>query len=98
MALLLSEDKKELVVTCKCGCQDAIHIKIDDTDKELDEYGFITYINGNWYRDQDDRVLMSLERKIKKIWTVIRNKDYYYSDVLMSSDDFMKLKEYINQF
>ena len=30
MAVMISEDKKELIVTCKCGCQDTIHIKVDD--------------------------------------------------------------------
>ena len=98
MALMISDDKKELIVTCKCGCQDTIHIKVDDEDKEADYYAIQTYMNGNWYRDQDDRVLRCIGRKLKKIWAIIRNKDYYYSDVLMSREDFEKYKEYINQF
>ena len=56
------------------------------------------YMNGNWYRDQDDRILRCIGRKLKKIWAIIRNKEYYYSDVLMSRDDFEKYKEYVNQF
>ena len=98
MSVMVSEDKKELIVTCKCGCQDTIHIKVDDEDKEADYYAIQTYMNGNWYRDQDDRVLRCIGRKLKKIWTIIKNKDYYYSDVLMSREDFERYKEYINQF
>ena len=98
MAVMISEDKKDLIVTCKCGCKDAIHIKIDDEDKDSDYYAIQTYMNGNWYRDQGDRVLRTIGRKLKKIWAIIRNKDYYYSDVLMSRDDFKRFKEYINQF
>ena len=98
MSVMISEDKKELVVTCKCGCQDTIHIKVDDEDKNADYYAIQTYMSGNWYRDQDDRVLRCIGRKLKKIWAIIRNKDYYYSDVLMSREDFRKYKEYINQF
>lgn len=98
MAVMISEDKKDLIVTCKCGCQEAIHIKIDDEDKDSDYYAIQTYMNGNWYRDQGDRVLRTIGRKLKKIWAIIRNKDYYYSDVLMSREDFKKFKEYINQF
>ena len=98
MAVMISEDKKDLIVTCKCGCQDAIHIKIDDEDKDADYYAIQTYMNGNWYRDQDDRVYRSIGRKLKKICAIIRNKDYYYSDVLMSCEDFKRFKEYINQF
>lgn len=98
MAVMISEDKKDLIVTCKCGCQDAIHIKIDDEDKDADYYAIQTYMNGNWYRDQDDRIFRTIGRKLKKIWAIIRNKDYYYSDVLMSCEDFKRFKEYINQF
>ena len=98
MAVMISEDKKYLIVTCKFGCQDAILIKIDDEDKDADYYAIQTYMNGNWYRDQNDRVFRTIGRKLKKIWAIIRNKDYYYSDVLMSCEDFKRFKEYINQF
>ena len=98
MPVIISEDKKELIVTCKWGCQDTIKMKVDDTDKDADYYAIQTYMSGNWYRVQEDTVIKCIGRKLKKIWAIIRNKDYYYSDVLMSRDDFQKYKEYINQF
>ena len=97
MAVMISEDKKDLIVTCKCGCQDAIHIKIDDEDKDAVYYAIQTYMNGNWYRDQDDRVFRNIGRKLKKIWAIIRNKDYYYSDVVMNKEDFEQFKKWVNQ-
>ena len=98
MAVMISDDKKELIVTCKCGCEDTIHIRVDDKDKKSDYYAIQTILSGNWYRDQDDTVLRCIGRKLKKIWAIIRNKDYYYSDVLMSRKDSQKYKEYMNQF
>lgn len=98
MAVMISKDKKNLIINCKCGCEDTIHIRIDDTNKDSDYYAFMTYLNGNWYRDQNDRIFRTIEIKLKKIWAIIRNKDYYYSDVLMSCEDFKRFKEYINQF
>lgn len=98
MAVMISENKKDLIVTCKCGCQDAIHIKVDDEDKDADYYAIQTYMNGNWHRDQNDRIFRTIGRKLKKIWAIIRNKDYYYSDVLMNKEDFEQFKKYINQF
>lgn len=98
MSVMISNDKKDLIVNCKCGCENTIHIRLDDTDKDSDYYAIITYLNGNWYRDQDDRTLRTIGRKLKKIWAILRNKDYYYSDVLMSCEDFKTFKEYINQF
>lgn len=44
-----SDDRKELIVTCKCGCQDSIHIKVDK--ESPDYYCLVTYMNGNWSRD-----------------------------------------------
>lgn len=38
MSVMVSEDKKEMIVTCECGCQDTIHIKADDEDKDADCY------------------------------------------------------------
>lgn len=98
MSVMISDDKKELIVTCKCGCHDAVHIQVDDEDKEYDEYAFLTYINGNWYRDQNDRIFRCIGRKLKKIWAIIRNKDFCYSEICMSKEDLQVFKEYLNQF
>ena len=87
-----------MIVTCECVFHDAIHLRVDCEYKESDYYAIQTYMNGNWHRDQDDTVIRCIGRKLKKIWAIIRNKDYYYSDVLMSREDFQKYKEYINQF
>lgn len=98
MSVLLSKDKRELIITCKCGCDYCIKFKIDDEDKDYDYIAFMTYMNSNWHRDQNDSIFGSVRRKSEKIWAIIRNKDYYYSDVLMSKSDFKIFKEYINQF
>ena len=98
MSVMISDDKKEMIVTCECGCHDAIHLRVDEEDKESDYYAIQTYMNGNWYRDRNDRILRCIGRKLKKIWAIVRNKDFYYSELMMSCEDFQKYKEYINQF
>ena len=90
-----SDDRRELIVTCKCGCQDSIHIKVDKEDSEY--YCLVTYMNGNWSRDQGDKIHRTIGRKLKKIWCIIRNKDYYYSDIIMRKSDFQIFKNYINE-
>ena len=96
MSVMISEDKKELIVNCKCGCEDTIHIRINDKDKEYDYYVFQTVLSGNWYRDQDDTVIRCIGRKLKKIWAIIRNNVFYYADVRMTKDEFDEFKEYIS--
>ena len=94
MSVLLSKDKKEMIVNCNCGCEEAAHIRIDHDD--YDYYAIWTYTNGHFYSDQYG-VWNSIKEKCKKIWAIIRNNDYYYSDIVMNKDEFEQFKEFINQ-
>ena len=95
MTVFLNKDKTELVATCKCG-DEATHIVVDVDD--YDCYTIMSYMNGNFYRDQGDKIHRVIERKLKKILSIIMNKDYYYSEIVMDKKDFEAFKEYINQF
>ena len=94
MAILLDEENKELIITCDCGCEDACHIKIEKDDFTND-YALLSYMNGKFYNDTDS-ILDTIKRKCKKIWAIIRNKDYYYSDIIMTEEDYKKFKKYVN--
>lgn len=95
MSTLKNSDGTELVVTCSCGCQDSLHLKIDPDDDDL--FFFLSYMNGNFYRDQGG-LFSSVKRKIKKIGAILFNKDYYYSEVIMTKGEFSQFKEFVNQF
>lgn len=89
---------EELVVSCSCECDDGIRIKIDkDVMEDIDweAYAFLTYQSGNFYREQGG-VFRCFAEKCKKIWKIIRNKDFYYSEICMTRSDFKKFKEYVN--
>ena len=90
MAVFKNFNEDELIIDCDCGCDQGIHFKIADYDN--DNYIFMTYTNGNYYKEQG-----SFWGKLKKIWAIIRNKDFYYSDVIMSKVDFERFKEWINR-
>lgn len=79
----------ELIISCKCGCDDSIHFTVDHHDNE--GYCFMTFTNGNFYSEQKHPFV----EKVKKIWAIIRNKDYYYSDICMSRYDFEQFKNWI---
>lgn len=95
MAVMISEDKKDLIVTCKCGCG-AVHLTIDHEDDE-DDYAYQCFMSNDFYAEQYS-VFGKFTCKLKKIWKIIRNKDYYYADVVMNKEDFEQFKEYINKF
>lgn len=94
MSILISKDKKELIVSCNCGCNNGLRLKIDKEDPEY--FCYTSYLNGNWYRDQDKKIRCVVWEKIKKIIAVIFNKDFCYSEVIMTKEDFKVFKEYIN--
>lgn len=94
MAVLKNKDNTELYIDCTCGCNEGIRFKVDKND--FDYYCFMTYTNGNFYKEQGDTLLKVLYKKLEKIWAIIRNKDFYYSDVVMTKDEFNEFREYIN--
>lgn len=90
MAVFKNFNEDELIIDCDCGCDQGIHFKIADFDD--DNYILMTFTNGNYYKEQGPFL-----GKLKKIWAIIRNKDFYYSDVIMSKVDFERFKEWINR-
>lgn len=95
MAVFKNNDGTELYVDCCCKCNDGIRIRIDKD--AFGYYSYISYTNGTFYTDQGDTILKVIRKKLKKIWAIIRNKDFYYAEICMTKDEFDLFKEYINQ-
>ena len=101
MSVLKSDDGKELIVSCSCGCDEGVHIRIekdhiDGLDAKTDTFVYVVCLSGNFYREQKMTVLDVVKIKLRKIWAIIRSKDFYYSEILMSRKDFETFREYIN--
>lgn len=93
MSVMRSKDGNNLVVDCKCGCDNGIRIRVDKEDEDM--YFFLSYTSGNFYSEQGDKLWGVIYRKLKKIWSIIRNKDYHYSDICMTKDEFKEFQTYI---
>ena len=72
MSVMISNDKKDLVVTCNCGSGNGIHLRIEN---DGDDYAYQCFTNGNFYKEQDG-MFRTLKNKLAKIWAIVRNKDY----------------------
>lgn len=94
MAVLTTNNKKEMIVTCKCCCEDSVHISLEKFDDN--DYAFMMFMNGSFSSEYSKTFWKVFVEKVKKIWAIIRNKDYYYHDIRMSKEDFEMFKEYIN--
>ena len=98
MSVLMSKDRKELIVTCSCGCGQAYSICVDDSLQDDDYYAFLCFMKNNFQTEATMNPWKAFKIKMKKIWFILRGKDYCYSDTVMTKADFVELKEYINQF
>ena len=93
MAIMRSKDGKNLIVDCDCGCDEGLRIRINEFHE--DSYAILSYVSGNFYKDQDLSFWQVFKLKCKKIWRILRNKDYCYSEIVISKEDFKELQEYI---
>ena len=94
MAIMKNHDGTELMVDCHCGCDDGVRIRLDKDD--FDYYWLMNYTNGHFYSEQNETFWRIFCKKMKKIWAIVRNKDYHYSDICMTKDEFEQFREYIN--
>ena len=53
-------------------------------------------INGNFSRDQYGAFGI-LRKKLSQIWAIIRNRQFYYSEIIMTRDEFRDFKDWVVQ-
>ena len=94
MAVLKNSDGTELFIDCNCGCDNGIRFRVDNNDFDL--YCFMSYTNGRFYTEQCEGMWRVFCKKLKKIWAIIRNKDFYYAEMFLTKDEFEEFKDYIN--
>ena len=95
MSVLKNKEGNELLLDCNCGCDNGIRFRIDKDDHEW--YCCMSYTNGNWYRDSCQTFFHVLRKKLRKIWAIIRSKDYHYSELMLTKEEFETFCEYINE-
>lgn len=94
MAVLKNTEGDELFVDCMCGCLDSMRLSVKKDEDVYGYYALMTFMEGC----KKDSVWRVFRKKLEKIWAIIRNKDYYYSDILMTKEDYEMFKKYVNKF
>lgn len=82
--------KNEYVAFCKCGCMDGVVLKADNTDNELS----LQLVSDYFYLMQS-KGKISLREKLKRIWFIIRGKEYCYFDILIDNEELQRFKEFV---
>lgn len=98
MSVLCNTERTEMTIVCHCGCNEAYYFRIDkDKIGGEESYCFCSILSSNWYSDQNANLWTIWKKKLCKIWAILRNKDYYYSEVLMSKKDFEEFKQWVGE-
>lgn len=82
--------ENEFVTFCKCGCRNGIVLKADNEDNDLS----LQIVSDNFYTMQN-KGEMTIKEKIKRIWYIIRGKEYCYFDILIDKDELQEFKEFV---
>lgn len=82
--------QNEHVAFCKCGCGNGVVLKFDNVDNEFS----LQLVSDSFYFRQD-KGKMSFKEKLKRIWYIIRGKEYCYFDILIDKNELQEFKEFV---
>lgn len=82
--------QNEHVTFCKCGCGNGVVLKFDNEDNEFS----LQLVSDSFYFRQD-KGKMSFKEKCKRIWYIIRGKEYCYFDILIDKNELQEFKEFV---
>lgn len=88
-----NKDKDTCVLSCGCGCGDSVQLSVEYDNEFSGSYFYHTLLDSSWNFEQQGWMW-----RFKKIWAILRNKDYHYSEICMTKKEFDEYKEWINQF
>ena len=80
-------------MNCNCGCGDGVEIRLE---KDEHDYAWLHILASKWYSEQIT-ILGQIGKKLKKIWWVIRGKDFYHSEIIMNQSEWQEFVEVINK-
>lgn len=79
------DNKNEVIVKCDCNCS-CMSVDCWDEEDDLEKEYFITF-----YNSYENRGFIT---KIKTIWKIIIGKRIYNSDLVLSEEEFNKIRNF----
>lgn len=84
------DNNKTGALYCSCGCDDGVLLKAEIDDWEIVE---LSLVSDSFYTHQKN--IMSFKEKCKRIWKIIRNKEYKYFYIIINKDDMKEFKDFV---
>ena len=90
MGNFFKADDKKAAMFCRCGCSNGIVMQFYPDDDML----ILSLASGRFSTDQKG-LFSCIKEKLKRMWFIIRNKEYSYFEIVMEKDDVKGFKEFV---
>lgn len=97
MAVMKSKDGNDFVIDCNCGCNDGIRFKFYQDEYDEDDICLIMSNIGCEFYSRQRTILSKMKEKFKRIWFIIRDKEYQYFDITITKKDFEEFRQAIDK-
>ena len=87
------KNKEGCGLYCSCGCNKGVVFKAD-----TDDSGCTLALVSDIFHMHTDTGLTRFKKKCKRIWNIIRNKEYIYFDICIAPDDLEEFKKFVAEW
>ena len=96
MSVYTTKDSNDIYIDCGCGCGRGLKVIVDKDDYE-DSDVILVFFSSDFNHTQNMSIFNVIKTKLKKIWYIIRNKDYCYSEILLTGKEFDEFRNHLNK-
>lgn len=89
-----TENCNSLIVNCSCRCGDGLEFTISNFNNVAEVW--MTQTTYSW-NTENTTFWNRFKLKLKRLWSVLCNREYYYTEIILSKDDFSTFVEYVNE-
>ena len=86
-----NENEKYCVLHCSCGCNSGVLLR---AEKDEDFGSSLSLVSDVYYTIQQT-AWSKFTEKCKRIWAIIRNKEYCYFDICIDNEDLKEFKAFV---
>lgn len=93
--IMTNKEKDTIALLGSCGISEGVVLQVDSCGNDIDGYD-ISLVSDTYYLDHYTEKNRFRE-KLKRIWKILRNQEYYYFDIYVSAEDIKEFKKFVAQ-
>ena len=90
------EHAKVVIVTCNCGCDEAIQIKKFKFDEQKEEEYYLSILAGEFGSTQRG-IFRTIGHRLKLAWKMLLGKEYLLTEIVLTNNEFEEYKRVLEE-